>query len=373
MSLASTPSFLTAVRTAVIEVAAEDWAAATVVFCTVTPSTTSATSGATLTCPTPETVTMWSGEVEAEGSAASALWPPKIGPTITPSSRPAAAVRAVTRPSVMGPAWREAIRSMPSAGAMAMLAGGVWSGVAFGDFVSGDFSFIVILLVPLGLRPFRPVRGGRRLRVARGSRSDRRSLARIGGVSTSEQNPWRRVSRRVAYENPWVELFHDEVVRPDGQPGIYGVVHFLNRAIGVVPLDETADAVLLVGQYRYTLDHYSLEIPEGGGPTDEDPEVAARCELAEETGSRGGTWRELCRAELSNSVTDEVTILFLATGLEAGPASPEGTEQLQLRWVPFTEAMAMIGRGEITDAMTILAMQAVSLERANGQTSNRAG
>ena len=183
-------------------------------------------------------------------------------------------------------------------------------------------------------------------------------------MSTSEQNPWRRVSRRVAYENPWVELFHDEVVRPDGQPGIYGVVHFLNRAIGVVPLDETADAVLLVGQYRYTLDHYSWEIPEGGGPMDEDPEVAARRELAEETGYRGGTWRELCRAELSNSVTDEVTILFLATGLEAGPASPEGTEQLQLRWVPFTEAMAMIGRGEITDAMTILAVQAVALERA---------
>jgi 8-oxo-dGTP pyrophosphatase MutT (NUDIX family) len=183
-------------------------------------------------------------------------------------------------------------------------------------------------------------------------------------VSTSEQSPWRRVSRRVAYKNPWLELFHDEVVRPDGQPGIYGVVHFLNRAIGVVPLDETADSVLLVGQYRYTLDHYSWEIPEGGGPMDEDPEVAARRELAEETGYRGGTWRELCRAELSNSVTDEVTILFLATGLEAGPASPEGTEQLQLRWVPFTEAMAMIGRGEITDAMTILAMQAVALARA---------
>jgi 8-oxo-dGTP pyrophosphatase MutT (NUDIX family) len=181
-------------------------------------------------------------------------------------------------------------------------------------------------------------------------------------VSASESNPWRRVSRRVAYDNPWIQILHDDVVRPDGQPGIYGVVHFKNRAIGVVPIDA-GDRVLLVGQYRYTFDHYSWEIPEGGGRLDEEPEEAARRELVEETGYGGGQWRELCRAELSNSVTDEVTILFVATGLEEGPASPEGTEQLELRWVPFDEAMAMIGRGEIADAMTILALQTVALER----------
>jgi 8-oxo-dGTP pyrophosphatase MutT (NUDIX family) len=182
-------------------------------------------------------------------------------------------------------------------------------------------------------------------------------------MGTSDLNPWRRVSRRVAYENPWIEILHDDVIRPDGQPGIYGVVHFRNRAIGVVPLDAEG-RVLLVGQFRYTMDHYSWEIPEGGGPLDEDPEAAARRELVEETGYTGGQWRELCRAELSNSVTDEVTILFVATGLEPGPASPEGTEQLQLRWVPFEETLAMIGRGEITDAMTIMALQALALERA---------
>lgn len=183
-------------------------------------------------------------------------------------------------------------------------------------------------------------------------------------MSESELNPWRRVSRRVAYENPWIEVLHDDVIRPDGQPGIYGVVHFRHLAIGVVPLDRN-DRVLLVGQYRYTLDHYSWEIPEGGGDLDEDPEAAARRELVEETGYSGGQWRELCRAELSNSVTDERMVLFVATDLESGPASPEGTEQLELRWVPFDEAMAMIHRGEISDAMTILAMQQLALERVS--------
>ncbi len=182
-------------------------------------------------------------------------------------------------------------------------------------------------------------------------------------VDPSHDNPWRRVSRRVAYENPWLRLYHDDVMRPDGQPGIYGVVHFRHLAIGVVPMDAQ-DRVLLVGQYRYTLDHYSWEIPEGGGGFDESPEAAARRELAEETGYIGGKWRELCRAELSNSVTDEVTILFVATELEPGPASPEGTEKIEMRWVPFDEVMAMIARGEILDAMTVIPIQQLALERA---------
>ena len=189
-------------------------------------------------------------------------------------------------------------------------------------------------------------------------------------MSTIEANPWRRVSRRVAYENPWLDLYHDDVIRPDGQPGIYGVVHFRHLAIGVVPLDVERDAVLLVGQYRYTLDHYSWEIPEGGGRFDEEPEAAAP-RAGRGDGLQRRRLAELCRAELSNSVTDEVTVLFVATGLVAGPASPEGTEQLQLRWVAFDEVMAMIRRGEIADAMTILAMQQLALERAPGTRRKR--
>jgi len=188
-----------------------------------------------------------------------------------------------------------------------------------------------------------------------------------GRVTTAEENPWRRLSRRVAYRNPWIEVLHDDVVRPDGQPGVYGVVHFLHRAIGVVPLDTDTGRVLLVGQFRYTLDRYSWEVPEGGGGFDEDPEAAARRELAEETGYTGGEWRELLRADLSNSVTDEAAIMFVATGLVVGPAAPDGTEQLATRWVTFDESIAMIAAGEIRDAMSILALQALALERARGR------
>src|SRR5947199_8415585 len=108
-------------------------------------------------------------------------------------------------------------------------------------------------------------------------------------------NPWTRRSRAVAYQNPWITVYHDEVLRPDGQPGIYGVVHYRNRAVGAVVLDEQ-DRVLLVGQYRYTLDLYSWEIPEGGAAPDEDPLAAAQRELREETGCSAAHWQELLRA-----------------------------------------------------------------------------
>jgi 8-oxo-dGTP pyrophosphatase MutT (NUDIX family) len=174
--------------------------------------------------------------------------------------------------------------------------------------------------------------------------------------------PWLRHSRRVAYENQWITIWHDEVTRPDGAPGIYGIVHFANLAVGVLALDD-GDRVLLVGQHRYALDQYSWEIPEGGVPDGESAIDGARRELREETGIDASEWRELCRSHLSNSVSDEFAILFLATGLSSGVATPDGTEALEIRWAPFDDVLAMTLDGRITDALTVIAVQRLALDR----------
>ena len=174
--------------------------------------------------------------------------------------------------------------------------------------------------------------------------------------------PWVRRSRRVAYENAWITVWDDAVVRPDGGPGVYGVIHYANLAAGVVVLDEH-DRVLLVGQHRYPLDAWSWEIPEGGVAPAEAPLDGIRRELREETGVDAAEWIELARFHLSNSVSDEAGILYLATIITHGPAEPEPTEEIESRWVPFDEALAMTLDGRITDAMSIIGLQRVALAR----------
>ena len=169
--------------------------------------------------------------------------------------------------------------------------------------------------------------------------------------------PWTRHSRRVAYENPWITVWHDEVTRPDGAPGIYGVVHFANLAVGVLALDERTGSCSSASIATPSTPTRGRSPRAASRPAS--PLEGARRELREETGIEAATWRELARSHLSNSVSDELAVLFLATGLTPGVATPDGTEALEVRWLPFDEVLAMTLDGRITDALTVMAVQRV--------------
>ena len=166
------------------------------------------------------------------------------------------------------------------------------------------------------------------------------------------RNPWRLRARRVAYENPWITVEHHDVTTPTGGDGLYGVVRFANRAVGVLPIDGEG-RTYLVGQWRYPLGRYSWELPEGGGPLGEDPLEAAKRELKEETGASAGGWAKLMEFDLSNCVTDERAVAFLAWDLTDGDAAPDETEDLALRRVPFAELYADVMAGRIEDGFTV--------------------
>ncbi len=175
-------------------------------------------------------------------------------------------------------------------------------------------------------------------------------------------NPWTTHTTAAVYDNAWIEVTHREVTTPTGTPGIYGLVHFNNQAIAVVPIDDE-DHTWLVSQYRYAIDRYTWEIPEGGGPLHESPVDAARRELLEECGLHAAHLDLIAVSELSNSVTDEQAHIFVATGLTAGEANPDDTELLALRRLPVDDAIDMALSGEITDALSQIALFRLALLR----------
>ena len=181
-------------------------------------------------------------------------------------------------------------------------------------------------------------------------------------------NPWKVIDEKKIYENPWIQLTEFDVINPSGGKGIYGKVHFRSIATGALPLDEELNTYL-VGQYRFTIDRYSWEIPEGGGAFGIDPVESAKRELLEETGLMAAEWTQLVEMHLSNSVTDEYAVVYLARNLSQHTASPEETEQLQVKKLPFEEAYKMVERGEITDSMSVAAILKVKLMLADGRLS----
>jgi 8-oxo-dGTP pyrophosphatase MutT (NUDIX family) len=180
-----------------------------------------------------------------------------------------------------------------------------------------------------------------------------------------KRGPWTTVKEEERYRSPWIAVSQHEVIDPSGRPGIYGVIHFVNLAVGIVPLDDDLNT-WIVGQYRYPTQTYSWEIPEGGGKRDLPPLESAVRELREETGISARRWTEILRMDLSNSASDEQAIIYVAQDLDFHAPEPDHNEELALRKLPFAELFGMVMRGEITDSLTVAAVMKVKLMLLEG-------
>jgi len=180
------------------------------------------------------------------------------------------------------------------------------------------------------------------------------------------QNPWKILSETEMYDNSWIRVTEYKVINPAGGKGIYGKVHFKNYAIGIVVLDEKMNTCL-VGQYRFPMNAYSWEIPEGGSPLQLNPLEGAKRELQEETGLLAHSWEKILEMDLSNSVSDEKAIVYLAWDLEQQSATPEETELLEIKKLPFEDAYQMVENGTITDSITVAAILKVKLMINDGR------
>jgi len=169
---------------------------------------------------------------------------------------------------------------------------------------------------------------------------------------TGTKNPWQTLAVREVYDNPWIRVTAEDVIKPSGGPGIYGKVSFKNIACAIIPLANNGDT-WLVGQYRYTLDVYSWEVPMGGVSRDDDLLTGAKRELKEETGLSAGRWERLLDCHISNSITDEVGVVYVAEELTEGEPDFDDTEDLQIRRLPFRTALQMAMEGDITDNLSL--------------------
>ncbi len=179
-------------------------------------------------------------------------------------------------------------------------------------------------------------------------------------------NPWTIIDKETIYENSWIELIHHNVLNPSGGKGIYGKVHFKNKAIGVIAVDKELNTYL-VGQYRFPIEQYSWELPEGGCPLETDSLETAKRELLEETGLVASKWLRIGDGFLSNSVSDEYAEYYLATELEQHNAEPEETEQLIVKKLPLLEVFSMVKDGRITDALSQIPLLKLELMLLKGE------
>ena len=173
---------------------------------------------------------------------------------------------------------------------------------------------------------------------------------------------WKRLDRKLIYDNPWITVYEDQVINPGGGRNTYGNVHFKGKAIAIVPLDDDGNT-WIVGQDRYTLGEYSWEVPMGASDAGEEPIDTAHRELKEETGLSAGQMTQIMRVHTSNSVTDEEGFVFVARDLSEGDTAFDEMEVLEVRKLPLGDVVDMIRRQEMTDAISVAAILRVYLDQ----------
>ena len=178
---------------------------------------------------------------------------------------------------------------------------------------------------------------------------------------------WRTRTSTTVYENPWIRVREDEVDRPDGATGIYGVVELRNPAVFVVPLTDD-DEVVLVEVARYATGTVSLEVP-AGGSDGEEPLLAARRELGEETGLEADSWQAIGSMFALNGVCHAPEHVFLARGLRVSDRPVGQAEEgiTGVRRVPWAQVLQLVADGTITDGETVAALMyaAIALGRVS--------
>ncbi len=181
----------------------------------------------------------------------------------------------------------------------------------------------------------------------------------------AKPNPYAVLERKALYDSPWIRLREDRFIHRRGRAGHYAVCGFKHSACGVLALDAE-DRVILVGQWRYPLEQYSWEIPEGGGEDHESPFTAIRRELAEEADLEAGSWEPLAYFHHSNSSTDEEAFLFLATDLRSagGNHHAEDDEELTVHREAFQQCLQRVLSGEINDGLSVMALLTLNARRS---------
>jgi 8-oxo-dGTP pyrophosphatase MutT (NUDIX family) len=170
-----------------------------------------------------------------------------------------------------------------------------------------------------------------------------------------KRNPWKTLQSKIAYQNAWLRVREDQVIRPDGGPGIYGVVE-IRPSVGVLAFNDNQE-LAVVGQWRYALGRYSYEIVRGGsGGGETDMLAVAKRELREEAGFEAHAWEPFGSADVCNGVTTDVQHFFVARNLKFVGTNQDPFEEITTEWHPFEQVVQMVLNGEITEVCSVAAI-----------------